>query len=56
MMQKGKITINPTYFTKVTHSSNMLKFLNTESLVVQVSNARLNIEVYTSKPNRSLSN
>ena len=37
MMQKGKITFNFTYI------SSKLKFLNTESLVVQISKTRLNI-------------
>ena len=53
MTQKRKVTFNPKYFTKVTYISSILKFLNTESLVVQVSNTTLNIKVYTSEPNRS---
>ena len=44
MMQKGRITFNPTYLTKVTCISSILKFLNTESLVVQVSNIKFNIQ------------
>ena len=45
MMQKEMITFNPTYSIKVTYIiSSILKFLNTESLVVQVSNTRFNIE------------
>ena len=43
MLQKGIITFNPTYLIKVTHISSILNFLNTESLVVQVSNTRFNI-------------
>ena len=44
-MQKGIYakTYNPTHLTKVTHISSILKFLNTESLVLQVSNTRFNI-------------
>ena len=44
MMQKGITTFNPTDLIKITYISGILKFLNTESLVVQVSNARLNIQ------------
>ena len=44
MMRKGIITFNPTYLTKVTYISSILKFLNTESLVVQVSNTRFSIQ------------
>ena len=44
MMQKGIITFNPTYLTEVTNISSTLKLLNTESLVVQVSNTRFNIQ------------
>ena len=36
MMQKGLITFNPTYLTKVTYISSFLKFLNSESLEYQV--------------------
>ena len=43
MMQKGIITVNPIYLTKVTYISSILKFLNTESLVIQVLNTRFNI-------------
>ena len=52
MLQKGIITFNPTYLIKGTHISSILKFLNTESLMVQVSNTRFNIQVYTSEPNQ----
>ena len=41
-MQKG-VTFNPTYLTEVTYISSILKFMNTESLAVQVSNTRFNI-------------
>ena len=41
-MQK-EVTFNLTYLTQVTYISSILKFLNTESLVVQVSNTRFNI-------------
>ena len=34
------VIFNPTYLTKVTSISNMLKFLNIKSLVIQVSNTR----------------
>ena len=36
MMQKGIITFTPTYLTKITYISSILKFkfLNNESLVV----------------------
>ena len=44
MMQKEIMTFNPIYLTKVTYISSILKFLNTESLVVQVSNTRFNIQ------------
>ena len=37
-MQKGIITFNPTNLIKVTYISSILKFLNTERLVVQFSN------------------
>ena len=43
-MQKGKITFYPSCLTKVTYVSSILKFLNTENLVVQVSNTRFNIQ------------
>ena len=33
MMQKGIITFNPTYLTKVAYIGSILKFLNTKSLV-----------------------
>ena len=40
---KRNITIcNPTYLTKVTYISSISMFLNTEILVVQVSNTRFN--------------
>ena len=42
IMQK-EVTLNLTYLTQVTYISSMLKFLNAESLVVQVSNTRFNI-------------
>ena len=42
MMQK-EVTFNFTYVTQVTYISGVLKFLNTEILVVQVSNTRFNI-------------
>ena len=41
-MKKG-VTFNLTYFAQVTYISSILKFLNIESLVVQVSNTRFNI-------------
>ena len=44
MMQKDIIAFNPTYLTKVTYNSSIEKFLTTESLVVQVSNTRFNIQ------------
>ena len=44
MMQKEIITFSPTYFAKVTYIKIILKFLNTESLVVQLSNTRFNIQ------------
>ena len=43
MMQKVVITFNPTYWIKVTDISRIFTFL-TESLVVQVSNTRFNIQ------------
>ena len=46
MLQKGTITFNPTYLIKVTHISNILKFLNTESLVIQVSSTRFIIQSF----------
>ena len=42
MMKKG-VPLNLTYLTEVTYISSILKFLNTESLVVQVSNTTFNI-------------
>ena len=58
MMQKGIITFTPTYLTKITYISSILKFkfLNNESLVVQVSYPDLTSKVYTSEPNGSSSN
>ena len=53
MMQKEIITFNPTYLTKVTNITSILKFLNTESLVAQVSNTKFNIQNLPSEPNRS---
>ena len=44
MMQKGIITFHLIYLTKVTYISSILKFLNTKSLVVKVSNTRFNIQ------------
>ena len=44
MMQKGIITFYPSYSTTVTYISSILKFLNTKSLVVQVSNTRFYIQ------------
>ena len=44
MLQKGIITFNPTYLIKVTYISSILNFLNTESLAVQVSNTRFNVQ------------
>ena len=44
MIQNEIITLNPTYLIKVTYISNILKFLNTENLLVQVSNNKLNIQ------------
>ena len=44
MMQKGIIIFDPTYLTKVTCISSILKFLNTESLVVEVSNTKCSIQ------------
>ena len=46
LMQKRVITFTATYLTKVIYISSILKFLNTESLVVavQVSNTRFNIQ------------
>ena len=44
MMQKGILTFHFIYLTKVTHISSTLKFLNTKSLVVKVSNTRFNIQ------------
>ena len=44
MMQKGIIIFNPTYLIKVTYINSILKFLNTECLVVQVSNTRFSIQ------------
>ena len=42
--QKRTITFNPTYLTKVTYISSTLKFLSTESFVIQVLNTRFNIQ------------
>ena len=42
MMQKV-VTFNLIYLNEVTYISSILKFLNTESLVVQFSNTRFNI-------------
>ena len=52
MMQKV-ITLNPTRLIKVTYIRSILKFLNNESLVVQVSNTKFNIKsvAYTFEPN-----
>ena len=44
MMHKGIIIFYPTCLTKITYISSTTKFLNTESLVVQVSNTRSNIQ------------
>ena len=44
MMQKRIITFNPKYLIKVTYISSILKLLNTESLVVQLSNTRFYIQ------------
>ena len=44
MMQKVIITFNPVYLIKVIYISSTLKFLNTESIVVQVSNTKFNIQ------------
>ena len=44
MMQKVIITLNPTNLIKVTYISSILKFLKIESLVVQVSNNKFNIQ------------
>ena len=43
-MQNDLITFNATYLSEVTYASSMLKFLNTESLVVQVLNTRFSIQ------------
>ena len=51
MMQKGIITFFPTYLTKVTDITSILKFLNTKSLVVKFQTPNLTSKVYTSKPN-----
>ena len=59
MMQKEIITFNPIYLTKLNSISSILNFLNTESLVAQVSKTRFNIQsvqLYTFEPNRSSSN
>ena len=44
MVQNVIITFNPTYLIKITYISSILKFLNTENLLVQVSNTKLNIQ------------
>ena len=45
LMRKGIRTFDSTFLTKVTYMSSILKFVNTESLVVQVSNTRFNIQM-----------
>ena len=44
MIQKGIITINPNNLTKVMYINSVLKFLNNESLMDQVSNTTINIQ------------
>ena len=55
MTQKGIITFNPTYLTKVAYISSMLKFLNTESLMVKFQTIALTYKFYTSERIRSSS-